>query len=70
MYQQMIRETLARLGRIGTDPRHVEGWMRLEFGTLDHLGGAAWNRAVSEAVDCVDAAEPGINDRLAASYGL
>ena len=70
MYQQMIRETLARLGRIGTDARHVEGWMRCESGTLDHLGGATWNRAVREAVECVDAAEPGVSDRLAASYGL
>lgn len=70
MYRNMIRETLAKMGRIGTNPRHVEGWMILEFGTLDRLGGPAWKRAVSEAVDCVMAATPEQNERLADSYGV
>ncbi|MDP2361965.1 MAG: hypothetical protein Q8O14_14645 [bacterium] len=34
MYQKAIEEELARQGRIGTNPRWVEGWMRLECGTL------------------------------------
>jgi hypothetical protein len=70
MYQQMIRETLAKQGRIGTEPRHVEAFMRGEFSTLDHLGGAAWTRAVREAAECVDACEPGMAEQIAASYGL
>ena len=37
MYEQMIREAMARLGRIGEqDPAIVEAWMRLEHGTLSH----------------------------------
>ena len=70
MYQQMIRETLARTGRIGVEPRHVEAFMRGESGTLDHLGGATWNRAVKEAVACVDAAGPEMAEAIAQSYGL
>lgn len=70
MYQQMIRETLANQGRIGVKPHQVEAWMRLEFGTLDALGGAAWNRAVREAVDCIDGCPESQSERLAQSYGL
>src|SRR3989337_1095387 len=38
MYAQMIREELARQGRVGLDPALVEGWMRLGCGTLDGVG--------------------------------
>ena len=34
MYRDRIRETLARQGKAGIDPRWVEAWMRLEHGTL------------------------------------
>lgn len=69
MYTNLIRETLAKQGRIGMNPAHVEAWMRAEYGTLDHLGGARWNRAVREAAECVDASTAADNDALAASYG-
>ncbi len=71
MYRQMIREALALIGRIGVDPRHVEAWMRLEFGCLDGLGTLQrFRHEVATAVECVDATEPGQSERLAASYGL
>lgn len=71
MYQAMIREAVARMGRIGADPRHIEAWMRLEHGTLDGLGGVAgFVAAVKAALACVDAAEAGLSERLAQSYGL
>jgi len=69
MYAQMIRETLAKQGRIGMDPRHVEAYMRSEYSTLDHLGGAIWNRAVKEAAECVDA-DPILAEQAARSHGL
>lgn len=69
MYQRMIRETLAKQGRIGVKPYLVEAWMRLEHGTLDALGGAAWNREVREASDCV-LADPAASERLAKSQGI
>ena len=69
MYVNLIRETLARQGRIGVNPYHVEAWMRLEYGTLDHLGGAGWNRAVREAAECVAASTPAESESLAKSYG-
>ena len=45
-YQDTIRRDLDRLKLPRMDPRHVEASMRCVFGTLDHLGGSAWNRAV------------------------
>ena len=71
MYEQMIREAVARMGRIGSEPRHIEAWMRLEHGCLDGLGGVAgFQHAVGEALACVDAAEAGASERLTLSYGL
>lgn len=70
MYQTMIREELAKMGRIGTDPRHVEAYMRLEHSTLDGLRSFAGSvRAAVRAMD-----EEGMSsadlDRLAWSYGI
>ena len=44
--------------------------MRCVFGTLDNLGGAAWDRAVREAVAEVHAMGPEISEALAESLGL
>jgi hypothetical protein len=70
IYRQRIREILAAQGRIGTDPAHVEAWMRLEHGTLDGLSAAQFAREVSAAVECIEASTPDENRRLADSYGL
>jgi hypothetical protein len=69
-YQHLIRRDLDRLGLPGIDPRHVAASMRCVFGTLDHLGGAAWERASEEAVAEVQAMEPEISEALAGRWGL
>ena len=69
-YGTLIRETLARMGRLGMDVRHVEGAMRVAHGTLDALGGAAWSHAVRNAVaECADMGAE-MSERVARSYGL
>ena len=72
IYQQMIKETLAKMGRVDAmkDAHVVEAWMRLEHGTLDALGGARWTRAVREAIECYDTASIEESEGLAKSYGL
>jgi len=71
MYERTIRETMARMGRVGAaEPRWVEAWMRGDYGTLDHLGGALWDRAVREALECALASTAEFNERLAESWGL
>jgi hypothetical protein len=67
MYRDLIRQTLARLGALGADPRHVEAWMRLEHSRLDHLSAAAFAREVALAVECIRASTSEENDSLAAS---
>jgi len=70
-YEQLIRETLAKIGRIGAaDPRHVEGWMRLEHGCLDGLSAEQFQREVEVALQCIAAASAQENESLAESFGL
>ena len=68
-YQARIAHDLAPHAK-NIDPRHVEAHMRAEYGTLDHLGGARWRRAVAEAADAAIASGNEVNERLARSYGL
>ena len=70
MYRDLIRETAARLGRIGVDPRHVEAWMRVEHGCLDGLSPSQFADEVEIAIGCMDSAGDGTSARLAASFGL
>ena len=71
MYQQLIREALAALGRIGRyQPHHVEGWMRAEHGTLDHLDRRQFQREVAAAAACIDAAGLAESEAVANSYGV
>jgi hypothetical protein len=69
-YTQTIRETVARLGYLGVDPRHVEAYMRLDHPTLDGLSRSQFVSEVKIAVQCVDAAGVVSAERCAQSYGL
>ena len=70
-YRDLIREAMAKAGRVGAaDPRHVEGWMRLEHGCLDGLTGGQFRDEVEVALECVAAASASDNENLAQSYGL
>ena len=70
-YQQMIREGMARMGRVGAaDPRHVEGWMRIEHGCLDGLSPSQFVAEVKIALDCIAAAPAADSESLAQSMGL
>ncbi len=70
-YAQTIRETMARIGRIGAaDVRHLEAWMRLEHSTLDGLGHQQFDEEVAIALQCVEAGPLADSEALAQSYGL
>ena len=70
-YQQSIRETMARTGHIAAaDPRHVEGWMRLEHPTLDGLSRSQFDAEVRIALECIAAGPLSDSESLATSYGL
>ena len=70
-YHQLIRETIARRGRIGAaDPRLVEAWMRLEHGCLDGLGRQQFDEEVEIALQCIEAGPLADSEQLAQSMGL
>jgi hypothetical protein len=54
----------------GYDPRHVEGYMRLQFSTLDHLDAATFAHEVGIAVGCIEVGGVDMAERNARSYGL
>ena len=70
-YQQLIRESMASAGRIGAaDPRHVEGWMRLEHGCLDGLSHTQFDAEARIALECIAAGPLADSEALATSMGL
>lgn len=71
MYQQMIREVMARSGMIGAaEPRHVEAWMRTERGCLDSMSPRQFADAVRECVACARASDVSTNEGLCECEGL
>lgn len=69
-YNRLIGEALAATGNLGIDPRWVEGWMRLEHGTLDGLSPRQFRDEVKTGAECVRASSTEVNEDLARSYGL
>ena len=71
MYQEMIREGLAKMGFIGKyNPRHIEGYMRLEHSTLDGLSDQQFNNEIKISAECIDAGVVAAAEELAVSFGL
>lgn len=68
-YRKMIEERLAEIGSLA-DPRHVEGWMRLERGTLDALSPAEFAAEVKAAAGCCADATLEQSEDIARSFGL
>ncbi len=54
----------------GHDPRHIEGYMRLQYSSLDGLDAATFAREVMIARECVDAEGVEVAERNAKSFGL
>lgn len=70
-YDGIIRECLAELGLIGAyEPRHIEAYMRLQHGTLDHLSRDAFKWDVEVAARCIEEGGKEAAEDLALSYGL
>lgn len=61
---------IAALVGPGLDPRHVEAYMRIEHGTLDHLSPHAFEAEARVATECIALGGKAEAEALAASYGL
>jgi len=66
MYQKLIAE----LAGPGYDPRHIEAYMRIQYGTLDHLSRDDFKREVVICKQCTGAAGAEQAERCAKSFGL
>ena len=51
------------------DPRHIEAYMRIKYGTLDHLSKKRFSADVELCKACVDMDLAG-SEMLALTYGL
>lgn len=52
------------------DPRHIEAFIRTQYGTLDHLTRADFRREARIAARCIDEAGKDFAEQVAQSYGL
>ena len=54
----------------GIDARHVEGYMRLQYGTFNHLDWPTIKRETKIAIACIREGGYGIAESNALSFGL
>lgn len=69
IYAKRIKSLLDRFDRSDIDPRHVEGYLRLTYRTLDHLSDKRISREIPDIVAAIDE-DPRIAEENALSYGL
>ncbi len=54
----------------GVDPRHIEGFIRLQYSTLGHLDWPPIRREVKLSVACIKQGGVAAAERNAQSFGL
>ena len=64
LYQAKIKELSP-----ASDPRHVEGYMRLAHGTLEQLSPKKYRAKVASVVACIAGGGIDAAEKLAQSYG-
>jgi len=69
-YRKIIVEILADLGREDVDPRHVEAYMRLQYGSLGHVDRETFRREARIAIECIKITGVDDAEELAESFGL
>ena len=69
-YQNLIAKILAAKKIKGVDPRHIEGFMRLQYHTLSHLSLADFKREVSIGIGCIEVGGVLAAEQNAQSFGL
>jgi hypothetical protein len=69
IYKSII-ERLARDIDVDVDPRHVEGYMRLQYGTLDHLSAETFKEEIYLSQELIKAEGIAAAESCARSYGL
>ena len=68
-YAVAINPCLKKFGREDIDPRHIEAYMRLQYGTLSHLSRETFEGETKLLIEVVDLDLEGAEE-TAQSYGL
>ncbi len=69
LYTQLCTEALKQVGRPDIPPGHLEGYMRLQYGTLNHLPRETFIDEARDLVSCYDD-NPELHALNAESFGL
>ena len=69
-YQEEISKILGKTNHAEIDPRHVEGYMRLEHSTLDGLSSAQFKKEVFISIACIKEGGIDMAESNAKSFGL
>ena len=69
-YQAEISKILKQAKHAEIDPRHVEGYMRLEHSTLDGLSSAQFKKEVFISIACIKEGGVDMAEDNARSFGL
>lgn len=69
LYTDIINRIAADAG-VDVDPRHVEGFMRLQYSYLDHLDRATFKREILLTQEIIRTEGIDVAESCARSYGL
>ena len=64
------QRAIAKMVPAGIDPRHIEGFMRLQYSTLDHLDARTFKREVKLGIACIQQGGVAAAESNAQSFGL
>lgn len=72
IYSKLIKEILEKkgFGCMEFDPRHIEAFIRMQYGTPDHLSRAAFENEVSVGIGCIMEGGVEFAEQMAVSQGL
>ncbi len=70
MYKESIQRILHAARHAEIDPRHIEGYMRLEHSTLDGLSAGQFKKEVMISISCVKEGGIEMAESNARSFGL
>lgn len=69
MYTQHLQQLLTQRGS-AADPRHIEGFIRLDYDALDGFTPEEWEREVTIGLRCLAEAGVAAAERNAQSFNL
>ncbi len=70
-YERVILDIMVETGHAGQyDPRHIEAFIRIELGTLDHLTRQEFRYQIAIARECVDIGGIRNAEDCAISFGM